>query len=205
MNSLCGLILAAGLSSRMGESKPLLEWFGQTLIEYQINLFNSLNIKPLVVLGFQSETVISKIKNLDVDIVINEDFKTGKSSSILKGIRNMKSDCDILLLAVDQPRPKIFLEKIMQSHLESKSLITIPKYKYKDSELRGGHPIIIDKSLVDLLSSYINQGKTIKDFIISQNNVNTVFFDDILIRIDLNNKQDYFHALKLFKKYNDYG
>ena len=50
MNSLCGLILAAGLSSRMGESKPLLEWFGQTLIEYQINLFNSLNIKPLVVL-----------------------------------------------------------------------------------------------------------------------------------------------------------
>ena len=73
MNSLCGLILAAGLSSRMGESKPLLEWFGQTLIEYQINLFNSLNIKPLVVLGFQSETVISKIKNLDVDIVINED------------------------------------------------------------------------------------------------------------------------------------
>ena len=93
----------------------------------------------------------------------------------------------------------------MQSHLESKSLITIPKYKYKDSELRGGHPIIIDKSLVDLLSSYINQGKTIKDFIISQNNVNTVFFDDILIRIDLNNKQDYFPALKLFKKYNDYG
>ena len=66
-------------------------------------------------------------------------------------------------------------------------------------------PIIIDKSLVDLLSSYINQGKTIKDFIISQNNVNTVFFDDILIRIDLNNKQDYFHALKLFKKYSDYG
>ncbi len=112
MNSLCGLILAAGLSSRMGESKPLLEWFGQTLIEYQINLFNSLNIKPLVVLGFQSETVISKIKNLDVDIVINEDFKTGKSSSILKGIRNMKSDSDILLLAVDQPRPKIFIEKM---------------------------------------------------------------------------------------------
>ena len=155
--------------------------------------------------SFRSYIFWSKIKNLDVDIVINEDFKTGKSSSILKGIRNMKSDSDILLLAVDQPRPKIFLEKIMQSHLESKSLITIPKYKYKDSELRGGHPIIIDKSLVDLLSSYINEGKTIKDFIISQNNVNTVFFDDILIRIDLNNKQDYFHALKLFKKYNDYG
>ena len=70
MNSLCGLILAAGLSSRMGESKPLLEWFGQTLIEYQINLFNSLNIKPLVVLGFQSETVISKIKNLNYDFIL---------------------------------------------------------------------------------------------------------------------------------------
>ncbi len=204
MNSLCGLILAAGLSSRMGESKPLLEWFGQTLIEYQINLFNSLKIKPVVVLGFQSETVISKIKNLDVEIVINQDFEKGKSSSILKGIRTIKSDSDILLLSVDQPRPKIFLEKIIQSHLKSKSLITIPKYKYKDDEIRGGHPIIINHRVIDLLTLYINDGKTIKDFIISQNNVNTVLFDDILIRTDLNNKQDYFHALKLFKKYNNY-
>ena len=203
MNSLCGLILAAGLSSRMGESKPLLEWFGQTLIEYQINLFNSLNIKPLVVLGFQSETVISKIKNLDVDIVINEDFKTGKSSSILKGIRNMKSDSDILLLAVDQPRPKIFLEKIMQSHLESKSLITIPKYKYKDSELRGGHPIIIGNKVINNLSEFINRGKTVKDFVVSQTAVNQLIFDDILIRLDLNDKDDYHEAIRLFENYGN--
>ena len=204
MNSLCGLILAAGLSSRMGEPKPLLQWFGQTLIEYQIDLFNSLNIKPLVVLGFQGESVISKIKNLDAEFVINEDFEKSKSSSILKGIRSIKRDSDILLLAVDQPRPKIFVEKIIESHSNSNCLITIPKYQSNDGTLKGGHPIIINKDSIDLLSECINEGKTIKDFVISQNNVNTVLFDDILIRIDLNNRQDYFQALKLFDKYKNH-
>ena len=75
MNSLGGLILAAGCSTRMGQSKPLLDWYGQTLIEYQIKIFNYLSIEPIVILGFQSEMIQKKIKNLNAKIVVNQNYK----------------------------------------------------------------------------------------------------------------------------------
>jgi molybdenum cofactor cytidylyltransferase len=205
MNSLSGLILAAGLSNRMGESKPLLDWYGETLIEFQIKLFNSLGIKPIVVLGFKSDVVLSKTKNSDAEFVVNQDYKKGKSTSILKGLSCIPGKNNILLLSVDQPRPKIMLDKIIKNHIESNSLITIPKYKSINGKLRGGHPIILDNKIIPELREYILKGKTIKDFIMSQYDVNAIEFDDILIRLDLNVKNDYFEALKLFKKYVNNG
>lgn len=205
MNALSGLILAAGFSSRMGESKPLLQWFDDTLIEFQIKLFNSLGIKPVVVLGFESDIVLSKIKNSNAEFVVNQDYKKGKSTSILKGLSCVDKNNNILLISVDQPRPKIMLDKIIKSHNESRSLITIPKYKSKNGDLRGGHPIILDNKIIPGLSEYILKGKTMKEFIISQYDVNEIEFDDILIRLDLNIKDDYFKALKLFEKYVNNG
>tara|TARA_B110000116_G_scaffold158915_1_gene137516 strand:+ start:5652 stop:6275 length:624 start_codon:yes stop_codon:yes gene_type:complete len=205
MNALSGLILAAGFSSRMGESKPLLQWFDDTLIEFQIKLFNSLGIKPVVVLGFESDIVLSKIKNSNAEFVVNQDYKKGKSTSILKGLSCVDKNNNILLISVDQPRPKIMLDKIIKSHNESRSLITIPKYKSKNGDLRGGHPIILDNKIIPGLSEYILNGKTMKEFIISQYDVNEIEFDDILIRLDLNIKDDYFKALKLFEKYVNNG
>ena len=61
MSKIGGLLLAAGLSSRMGEPKPLLEWNGKSLIEYHLDILISLNIKPTIVLGFCSEKIIRKI------------------------------------------------------------------------------------------------------------------------------------------------
>jgi molybdenum cofactor cytidylyltransferase len=205
MNALSGLILAAGFSSRMGESKPLLQWFDDTLIEFQIKLFNSLGIKPVVVLGFESDIVLSKIKNSNAEFVVNQDYKKGKSTSILKGLSCVDKNNNILLISVDQPRPKIMLDKIIKSHNDSRSLITIPKYKSKNGDLRGGHPIILDNKIIPGLSEYILKGKTMKEFIISQYDVNEIEFDDILIRLDLNIKDDYFKALKLFEKYVNNG
>ena len=39
-----------------------------------------------------------------------------------------------------------------------------------------------------------------KDFILSKNSINEVIFEDPLIKLDLNNKQDYFEGQKLFVK-----
>ena len=50
------LILCAGLGKRLNpitlkKPKPLLEWNGKSLIEFHIDILNSLNIKPTIVLG----------------------------------------------------------------------------------------------------------------------------------------------------------
>ena len=202
MNSLGGLILAAGCSTRMGQSKPLLDWYGQTLIEYQIKIFNYLSIEPIVILGFQSEMIQKKIKNLNAKIVVNQNYSQGKSSSVLLGINSLKSNSDLLLLSVDQPRPKKMIEKIIKSHNESNAILTVPKYN-QNGKLRGGHPIIIGNKIINNLSEFINRGKTVKDFVVSQTTVNQLIFDDILIRLDLNDKDDYHEAIRLFENYGN--
>ena len=151
MNNIGGLLLAAGLSTRMGESKPLLEWNGKSLIEFHIDVLNSLKIKPTIVLGFCSETIIQKIRNYDVDIIVNSNYKNGKTSSIIKGLDAISKDDDILLMSIDQPRPKYILEKLIKNHFQSGKEITIPKFMLEDGSLRGGHPIILSKKILILL------------------------------------------------------
>lgn len=52
------ILLAAGLSSRMGQLKALLPWKGRTLIQYQIEQMKQAKINEIViVLGYQAERV----------------------------------------------------------------------------------------------------------------------------------------------------
>ena len=205
MSNIGGLLLAAGLSTRMGESKPLLKWYGKSLIEFHIDVLNSLKIKPTIVLGFCSETIIQKIRNYDADIIVNSNYKNGKTSSIIKGLDSISKVDDILLMSIDQPRPKYILEKLIKNHFQSGKEITIPKFILEDGSLRGGHPIILSKKILDEMYKFISSEKTIKDFILSKNSINEVIFEDPLIILDLNNKQDYFEGQKLFVKSTENG
>ena len=50
------ILLAGGESSRMGAPKPLLEWNGQTLIEYQLGQLKEAGIEvTIVVLGHRAD------------------------------------------------------------------------------------------------------------------------------------------------------
>ena len=41
------LILSAGLSTRMGKTKALLNWHGKKLIEFHVDLLNDLGIRNI--------------------------------------------------------------------------------------------------------------------------------------------------------------
>ena len=75
----------------------------------------------------------------------------------------------------------------------------------EDGSLRGGHPIILSKKILDEMYKFISSEKTIKDFILSKNSINEVIFEDPLIKLDLNNKQDYLEGQKLFVKSTENG
>ena len=107
---------------------------------------------------------------------------------------------DILLMSIDQPRPKYILEKLIKNHFQSGKEITIPKFILEDGSLKGGHPVILSNKILDEMYKFISSEKTMKDFILSKNSINEVIFEDPLIKLDLNNKQDYFEGQKLFVK-----
>jgi len=106
------LILAAGEGSRLGGfPKALLKKDGSSLLNRLIHVALGLNpVEVLTVTGFYSDEVESEIhaiqKNTQGPItwIRNPHPRAGQSSSVRLGIESLRSDYDVLLIALcDQP------------------------------------------------------------------------------------------------------
>ena len=189
------LILAAGKSTRMGTTKSLLYWRGEELINYQINTLIKAGCDRInLVLGHDYENILKKIKNLDINIIYNKNFEKGKSSSILSGINSINNKNEnLLMIAVDQPRPLWFLKSIMEFHINKKSIISAPLFDNK-----RGHPIIFNNTFYKNISR-INQYKNGLKDIFRENNslVKTININSEWTHLDLNDKKSYELSLGL--------
>jgi molybdenum cofactor cytidylyltransferase len=103
--SITGIILAAGTGSRMGRTKQLLPFRGQTILESVIdNALASALDQVIVVLGFQAVTVAQVIAGKNVTVVVNPLYESGQSSSLKAGLQAVTREADaVLFLLGDQP------------------------------------------------------------------------------------------------------
>jgi molybdenum cofactor cytidylyltransferase len=133
------LLLAAGESTRMGELKALLPWSGVPLIRYQTEQLLAAGVERLVVvLGHRAaELCLHVASKPRVTVVENPDFRTGKVSSILAGLRAIPPEDHVLILSVDQPRPAALVAQTLDAHLASGAPITIAGVGG-----RRGHPVV---------------------------------------------------------------
>lgn len=102
-SSLAILILAAGSSSRLGEPKQLVKYQEHSLLYH--SSINALKLKNdvHVVLGSNYEECKDQIENLNVNIIKNENYKDGLSSSIKAGISKLQNYEKVLIMLCDQP------------------------------------------------------------------------------------------------------
>ncbi len=153
------ILLAAGVSRRMGTLKALLDWQGRPLIIHQVvSLREAGADEVIVVLGHRADELQARIgvnrevyRLGKVRCVINEDYAQGKTTSIKTGLWALGPSADpdaaILMLNVDQPRSPEIIGRALSAHRNGDGkLITIPTYEGK-----GGHPIIVSRSLYDEL------------------------------------------------------
>ncbi len=149
------ILLAAGVSRRMGTLKALLDWHGRPLIMHQIVALRQAGAdEVVVVLGHRADELQARIgANRDVyeagnvRCVINSHYSEGKTTSIKTGLKAISTDASsagpILMLNVDQPRSASVINQVLSAHIgRSDKLITIPTYNGK-----GGHPTAISRSL----------------------------------------------------------
>jgi len=100
------IILAAGSSSRMnGEPKQMLEFRGKTLLRRAAETALQLRFSTAVVLGANSQNLRKEIEDLPLKIAFNDDWESGISSSIKKGLSALsKEKLDAVIVALcDQP------------------------------------------------------------------------------------------------------
>lgn len=106
------LLLAAGEGSRLGGlPKALLKKEGKSLLSRFLQSIQKLNpVETLVVTGFYTEAIEVEINSIkqktgnSIASIKNPNPELGQSSSVRLGLESLKSDYDVLLVALcDQP------------------------------------------------------------------------------------------------------
>lgn len=90
--ALPAVILAAGLSSRMRELKPLLPLDGVPAVLRVAGAYRDVGLEAVVVLGFGAERVAPLLDAHGVRYVVNHDYEDGMYSSIRCGVRALPRD-----------------------------------------------------------------------------------------------------------------
>jgi len=102
------IILAAGASTRMGQSKQRLPWKSGTLLSHAIETARQSGVSSVVVvLGADADQNRKSIEGEKVTIVSNPTWQKGMGGSLKAGLKNViKSDPlvdAILVMVCDQP------------------------------------------------------------------------------------------------------
>ena len=141
------VVLAAGRSSRMGQSKILMAWQdGQTIIEQIIKqLRQALVSEVIVVTGRQSAEVSVLVERCGARAVFNPDYQEGEMLSSLKvGLNNLGHASQACLICLgDQPRiQQSTIRQVLNTYSQSHPRIIAPSY-----QMKRGHPLLVDRSL----------------------------------------------------------
>lgn len=187
------VLLAAGESTRMGKLKALLPWRDVTLLEHQVATLLHAGVQEvIVVLGYKAETLRPLVERYpQAKPVLNLRYRTGKSSSVRAGLRQVSPGADaVLVLAVDQPRDHEVVRGVIEAHRSSRTLITYPAHAGK-----GGHPIIFSASLLPEMLRVSEAKQGLREVVERhRSRVHKVELGTSEVLLDLNRPEDYERA-----------
>src|ERR1700742_122737 len=145
------IVLAAGMSKRMGTAKQLLRLDGETILERTLRNVRASAVNEIVlVLGHAAESVEKEISAERVRIVRNRDYQQGMGTSLRTGLAAVDPQASAALIVLaDQPfvQPAT-INQLIAFHQESKPQIVIPTF----NGFRG-NPVLLDRSVFTELQS----------------------------------------------------
>jgi len=147
------VIVAAGMSSRMGDFKPMLKIGAISMVQRIIINFQQAGVFPIVlVTGFRGEELEKHISKMGVICIRNKDYeKTQMFDSAKIGFSYIKDKCDRTFFSpVDIP---LFTVNTIMRLMESNALVAKPVCNGKE-----GHPILLSCSILPSLIAYKADG-----------------------------------------------
>jgi len=195
----CAIVLAAGMSRRMGTQKLLLPFGGKTVISHIVDqIAGSVVDKIIVVAGRESDKVREQLSGRDVSIVINADCCGAEMlSSVRCGIRALPEKCRCVLVALgDQPGITTGLVNEMVNAFKTANKgILVPVHQGK-----RGHPILFS-------SRYCNEIMTCYEDIglrgLAETHADDVFELNVsspAVLCDMDWPEDYRRELEMFRE-----
>ncbi len=146
------VVLAAGLSRRMGSANKLLEQVdGQAMVRSVVEQVISAPVaQVIVVLGHQSETIIQALDGLPLEFVHNPRYEQGLATSVRTGIAAVKPGHGALVCLGDMPLINAdVVSALVSAYRERPQLMAYrPSFQGKP-----GNPVLWSAWSLDLLST----------------------------------------------------
>lgn len=161
------VVLAAGMSTRMGRNKLLLTFRDKPLVVHAVDtLLASKAGEIIVVLGYESEKVWDRLEDYAgqvsnggqrrrVRLVKNPDYRDGLSTSVRTGVQAVSPEAEaIMIYLADQPLLEPGdVDRIIEAFASAKAddkMIVVPFFKEE-----RGNPVVLDASLRDSILGII--------------------------------------------------
>ena len=155
------VVLAAGMSTRMGRNKLLLTFRDKPLVVHAVDtLLASKAGEIIVVLGHESQKVWDQLEDYAgpvsnggqrrrVRLVKNPDYRDGLSTSVRTGVQAVSPEAEaIMIYLADQPLLEpADVDRIIAAFATAKvndKMIVVPFFKGE-----RGNPVLLDASLRD--------------------------------------------------------
>ena len=137
------LIVAAGMSSRMGEFKPMLSIGSISVAQRVVATLSQAGVSKIVMVTGYNATILERhLSGNGIIFLRNENYETTQMFDSVKiGLRYLQDKCDrILFTPVDVP---LFTAKTVRTILDSGAELACPMCEGKQ-----GHPILIANKLI---------------------------------------------------------
>ncbi len=147
------VIVAAGMSSRMGDFKPMLNIGSISIAQRIVATFHQAGVtKIAVVTGYNAPLLERHLANCGLVFLRNEDYASTQMFDSAKiGLAYLRDKCErILFTPVDIP---LFTAMTVTELIESGAELCCPV-----CEGRTGHPLLIASSLVDAILADSGEG-----------------------------------------------
>lgn len=186
------VITAAGMSSRMGDFKPLMKIGSISMIERIVSTFKTAGIDFIVVVtGNQACKIEKSMKPNGIVLLKNENYETTDMFASVKiGLEYLKDKCDqYIITPVDIP---LFKSDTVIKLVKSCKTVCCPQ-----NEGRRGHPLVLSKGILQNVLNYTGNDGLRGAINCCKCKIDTVDVDDKGILFDADTMEDYKNIVEI--------
>jgi molybdenum cofactor cytidylyltransferase len=188
--AIAAIVLAAGLSRRMGTPKMILPWGKTTVIGQVVSVLDEAGLDQiLVVTGGAHAEVERALEGKPVCLVFNPRFEQSEMVESLQiGLKQVSDSAEAALITLgDQPQIQVGVTKrVLKTYQESDASIVIPSY-----QMKRGHPWLVKRIFWDEILAIRSPGM-LRDFLeFHRDDIQYIPVDTDSILRDLDTPADY--------------